>query len=273
MSSETWVDLRFHKDEGGSWLLTEAASLAGTGVQEYTMHPVRASGDTLYYAYAEDPQFLNCQMTADGDELYMRVNLRGQEHTRFLLSRVTGAEAVALQTELEANRTRSGAGDWDEIRSGAEEEDPVELRNARIRVKSEPDNPQVHLALVGALSEAMGQATGMTMATYAQEMYTALQTAVELDPSLPDAHYGLAQYYLNAPPIAGGSLESAEVEARKLRDLGSPLGEVVAAQVDLHQGDTGAARERLRAVLDEYPDLTAARKLYVEIAGESGTPQ
>jgi hypothetical protein len=273
MSSETWVDLRFHKDEGGAWLLTESASLAGTGEQKYTMHPVRATGDTLYYAYAEDPEFLSCVMAADGDALYMRVNLRGQEHTRFLLSRLTGTEASALREELEANRTRSGEGDWDEIRGAAEGEDPVELRNARIRVKSDPENPQVHLALVGALRQAMEKATGMTMASYAQEMYTALQTAVELDPTLPDAHYGLAQYYLNAPPIAGGSLESAGVEAEKLRELGSPLGEVVAAQVEVRQGEQEKAEERLRALLDEHPELPAARRLYIEIAGRSGVLQ
>jgi hypothetical protein len=113
----------------------------------------------------------------------------------------------------------------------------------------------------------------MQMAAYAQEMYSALQTAVELDPTLPDAHYGLAQYYLNAPPVAGGSLESAEAEARTLDELGSPLGEVIAAQVDARRGDHAAAVDRLRSVMEAHPDLQVAQQLYIEIAGRSGTPQ
>jgi hypothetical protein len=145
LSKQTWVDLRFHRDESGTWLLTEAASLAGTGEQKYTMHPVRVSGDTLYYAYAEDPQFLNCVMTAGDDELFMLVHLRGEEHVRFLLSQVTGEDAVALRQELEAGRTRSGEDDWKFLKEAADGEDPVEVRDARIRVKSEPENPHAYL--------------------------------------------------------------------------------------------------------------------------------
>jgi hypothetical protein len=273
LSSQTWVDLHFHRDEAGTWLLTESASLAGTGRQEYTLHPVRTAGDTLFYAYAEDPKFLDCLVTANDEELYMLVNLRGEEHVRFLLSKVTGEEALAVRQDLEAGRSQPGENDWQLLTDSAEGDDPVEVRNARLRVKSEPNNPHAHLALVGALGEVIDQAPGMKMAAYAQEMLAALHTTVEIDPALPDAHFGLAQYYLNAPPIAGGSLESAQGEAEVLAKLGSPLGEVVFAQLSLQRGDRASALERLGGVVDEYPDLEIARRLYIEVAGQSKSVQ
>jgi hypothetical protein len=84
---------------------------------------------------------------------------------------------------------------------------------------------------------------------------------------LPGARFGLAQYYLNAPPIAGGSLEKAAAQGEALRELESPLGEVVLADVDARGGDTEAAVARLKAVLVDHPDLEPARRLFIQLSG------
>ena len=268
LSKETWVDLRFHKDELGNWVLTESASLAGLGVQKYTMHPVTVSGDTTYWAYLKDPDYLNCRTAASDEVLFMVVNLHGKEHVRFLLTKMQGREADAVRLAMKEASETPGADDIGRLETAGRGEDSIEIQNARLKVKTEPENPQAHLALVEALSVEIESVSPEKMGAYAQEMLASLHKAVELDPELPDAHFSLAQYYLNAPSFAGGSIEKASAEAALLTELSSPLGEVVQAQVEAKQGEREAAVERLRSVLEEYPDLKIARGLYIRLAGE-----
>ena len=91
--------------------------------------------------------------------------------------------------------------------------------------------------------------------------------AAELEPGSAEAHFGLAQYYLNAPPIAGGSLEDAAQEAVVLGQLKSPLGEIVLAQIDAKQGNTEPALQRIAKVVDKYPDLEIAREIHASLSG------
>ena len=54
---------------------------------------------------------------------------------------------------------------------------------------------------------------------YAGEMYKSLKKSIELDPQLTEAYHWLVGYYLNAPPIAGGSVALAEETARQLAEF------------------------------------------------------
>lgn len=56
--------------------------------------------------------------------------------------------------------------------------------------------------------------------------------AVQLDPDNFEAHFGLAQYYLNAPEFAGGSLVLAEKHAKEAARLIPSMGEPLLAQIE-----------------------------------------
>jgi tetratricopeptide (TPR) repeat protein len=267
MSRKTWVDLRFRKLDGG-WVMEESASLANMGVQEYTLHPVRAAGDTLEWAYRENPWFLSVRTALDVDELYMLVLLRDEVHVEFRLPRVTGDMAATVRAELEESRQRSGEEDIAQLKAagasggGGPADDPAEVRNARVRVKAARDDASAHLQLARALAEIIESAPPGKVPGYAFEMLGAFQKAAELEPTSVEAHFGLAQYYLNAPPIAGGSLEEASQEAAVLVELESALGDIVLAQIEAKQGNTESALARIQRVVDENPDLEIAQQLY-----------
>lgn len=271
MSHETWVDLRLRKDTNDLWVLDESASLAGLGVQEYTLHPVSVAGDTLEWAHLKSPWYLTVRTAVSADELYMLVLLRGKEHVQFRLQRVEGDEALAVRAEMDAARQRTGQDDVALLKhAGASGEtggadDPVEIRNARARVKAEPGDASAHLQLAEALAEIIETAPPAKVPGYAMEMLGGFRKAVELEPTSTEAHFGLAQYYLNAPPIAGGSLDEAAREAAVLGELESPLGEVVLAQIEAKRGQTEPALTRIRRVVDQNPDLEIARQVHASL--------
>lgn len=272
LSAATWVDLRF-RPEGETWVLDEEAQLAGEFRQGYPLHPLRAANDTIYFAYLPDPHYLTCGLYAGEETLEMRVWVRGEDHVRFRLERLHGEEALAQRRDLEENRTRPGENDLVTLQGAGASSDPIEVANARAATKLQPREATVHMRFGNVLAGAMQEATQTQRIRYAGEMLAAFRTAVELDPDLVDAHYGLSQYYLNAPPIAGGSVEAARAEADELERLASPMAEVVRAQIEAKGGDRAAAAARLQALLESHPDLTQARRLYIQYADQSEVSQ
>lgn len=267
MSQKTWVDLRLRKADGG-WVMEESASLAGLGVQEYALHPVRAAGDTLEWAYLENPGFLTVRSAVSTEQLYMLVLLRGERHVEFRLPRVEGDTAAAIRAELEAGRHKSGEDDLALLEAagasggGGPADDPIDVRNARVRVSAARDDAAAHLSLAAALAENIESAPQARVPVYAVEMMTSYQTAARLAPESVEAHFGLAQYYLNAPPIAGGSLEEAAKKAATLGELQSPLGEVVLAQIDIKRGRMESALLRIQQVVEQNPGLEIAQHMH-----------
>lgn len=232
LSVDTWVDLRIHRDDAGEWAMSESASLAGLGQQSYTLHPTAANGDTLTWVYRERPDFLSCRTAVVGDELFMLVHLRGEEHVRFHLRRVSGQAETDMRAGREAARSRPAGDDFALLRSSAASaRDSAAIRAARERVLASPEDPRALLALADALRAALDGAPLPQKAAYAQEMLATLRKAVAVAPALAGAHHALAEYYLHAPPIAGGSLELAEREAEALAALESPLADVVRAEI------------------------------------------
>lgn len=264
LSQGTYIQLHLAKSDKGIWLLHDTASLSGLGEMSHTMHPVRVASDTLYFAYLEDPQYLSCELTANATTLHMLVRVRGEEHVRFLLTRQEGEAAAAVRNAMEAARTRAADGDIATLERAGASSDPIEIANARQHTRIQPQDARAHLELANAIAEAIESASPDKMIPYATEMLGSYRRAVELDPKLPDARFGLAQYYLNAPPIAGGSIELAGAEAEALARLDSPFAEIVRAQVEKQQGNAKAAAERLGRLLQKHPDLALARRLYLQ---------
>ena len=212
------------------------------GAQGYSLVPAEGENGTHRWIYEERPDLLAIDLGLEDETMIMEVMLRGKEHVRFELDRVPEAELEALREALLA-AAQTPPGDGNSIRDvverfpteGSKEassaDDPiVEARHA---VAESPADANAHLALAKALGGAINS-DPMNGPIYAGEMYRSLKKSIELDPHLAEAYHWLVGYFLNAPPIAGGSVALAEETARRLAEFApesaAPLLEEIAAR-------------------------------------------
>ena len=241
LNSETWIELRFARDEGGRWILHEAAAMEGLGLQQYSLAPTgELTGEGLHrWVWEQDPGYLAIDLGVAGERMLMDVTLRGKPHIAFRLDRLPREAWPELkQAMLEQGRLtpEEGTSILEVVSSPpatlghADEstEDPIEA--ARRAVAAAPASAEAHLALAMRLRDAIN-ANPADGPRYAFEMLSALEKAVELDPALPAAYHGLVGYYLNAPPIAGGSVEKAEETARRLAEIDPEAGNALLARI------------------------------------------
>ena len=70
---------------------------------------------------------------------------------------------------------------------------------------------------------------------------------------------GLSRYYLNAPPIAGGSTDMAETYAKEVLALVPFLGNTEMGLVEEKRGNNDKAADYFRASLADNPDYGEAK--------------
>lgn len=91
----------------------------------------------------------------------------------------------------------------------------------------------------------------------------AYERALELDATLIDAHIGLAQYYIRAPSIMGGSLRKARERADALLSIpgGLSYAHLIYGQVAAYKRDRAEARRHFKLAIaackDEHTRLVA----------------
>ncbi len=98
-----------------------------------------------------------------------------------------------------------------------------------------------------------GQASFLKQMRLAKKSKSSFERAVELDGSNLDARSGLLTYYLQAPGIAGGSVEKAEAQAIEIGNQDSARGHFAMARVLAHRGDHDGAEREYRKALEEAP--------------------
>jgi len=98
-------------------------------------------------------------------------------------------------------------------------------------VAAEPSNAAARLTLARALGAAI-DADPANGPRYAFEMLDSLTTAIALDPHLSEAYHWLVGYYLNAPPIAGGSIDKASEVAGRLAEFDAAGAQTLIAQIE-----------------------------------------
>ncbi len=91
---------------------------------------------------------------------------------------------------------------------------------------------------------------------YAYDARSSLANAIELQPSHVNARIKLANYYMNAPLIAGGSMSKAEQQAREVIKYDSNLGNQLLASI---------------YIKDE--EFDQAEKVYLNMLKQSNPPQ
>lgn len=115
---------------------------------------------------------------------------------------------------------------------------PPSIHAARTAVEADPTSAPARLALGKAIGEVL-RADPMQGVRFAAEMLDSLKQAIELDPMLVEAYHWLAGYYLNAPPIAGGSVDLAEQTVSKLAEIDPASAQGWLEQIEARRGASG----------------------------------
>jgi tetratricopeptide (TPR) repeat protein len=159
--------------------------------------------------------------------------------------RVDEAESLfrtALKRSDEEHRAEHGLAEIALMR-----DDPDEgIDHARRALRGNDESSEYHLTL--AVAYAMkAMRGGLSAVFYVGKFKMECEEAVELDPGNVDAHFGLVQYYLNAPGLFGGGEDKARRTAAKIDSLDPYMGRLARAQVAHHDDDMEEAERCFRA--------------------------
>jgi tetratricopeptide (TPR) repeat protein len=102
---------------------------------------------------------------------------------------------------------------------------------------------------VGMLSQAM----------MAPKLRDAFERAVALDPELHDARTSLVEYYLQAPAVAGGSLDKAKAQTQELLKRDPPRGHYAAGRVATFEKKPAEAATAFAAAYRGRPENNVYR--------------
>ena len=156
------------------------------------------------------------------EKLHLAVQLRGESHVQFDLARLPEEALPELRESMAAAAIRSP--ERDSIHDHSNDRNvPAAILEARATVAGSPDSGSAHLQLAQALGAEIQRDPMSAGALYAGEMLNSLKKALELDPQLVEAYHWLAGYYMNAPPIAGGSLDKAAATAQEAGGIRSRM--------------------------------------------------
>ena len=138
-------------------------------------------------------------------------------------------------------------------------------------VAADPENAELLTDYAGSLTVRIGEVNFMAQGMVAGKMLKAYQRSVEIDPTHVSGRIGLSRYYLNAPPIAGGSADKAEKYAREVLALVPFLGNTEMGLVEEKRGNNDKAAEYFQASLDENPDYGEAKAGLERVTKAAGT--
>jgi tetratricopeptide (TPR) repeat protein len=126
-------------------------------------------------------------------------------------------------------------------------------------VKLAPNSPAARENLANTCGEMAGQAGGLKQISLGLRFKREAQKALELDPALVDARFGLMQFYLQAPGMAGGDKKRARQMADELVKLDPVQGWIAEARVAAADKDTAGMEEAYRKAVAADPASYAAR--------------
>ena len=80
------------------------------------------------------------------------------------------------------------------------------------------------------------------------------EKAIEIDPSSFEAREARTEYLMNAPGIAGGSMDKARAEANVAKRASPVRGALLVGRVEEKAGNAGVAEAEYRALTKSFPD-------------------
>jgi Flp pilus assembly protein TadD len=120
--------------------------------------------------------------------------------------------------------------------------------------KLDPQKPDYQSRLGSVISMRMGEVNFMQQGSLAGRMLNAFKRSIELNPNHVPGYIGLARYYENAPPIAGGSLEKAASYAEEARKRDAFSGTLELGFIAERQGQAEAALKLFDEALRLRPE-------------------
>src|SRR6185295_12044412 len=86
------------------------------------------------------------------------------------------------------------------------------------------------------------------------------EKAVQIDPSNFEAHEGLTEYLMQAPGIAGGSIEKARAQANAAKRVSPIRGALLVGRVEEKAGNVNGAEAEYKALITSFPDSGGPRE-------------
>lgn len=96
-----------------------------------------------------------------------------------------------------------------------------------------------------------------SVAGHARDMF---DKAVAVDPSSFEAHEARTEYLMNAPGIAGGSIDKARAEANVAKRVSPLRGALLVGRVEEKAGNVAAAEAEYRGLVSAFPDSGGGRE-------------
>lgn len=126
-------------------------------------------------------------------------------------------------------------------------------------VKLEPERAELHHLLGQAYGSNINNVGTLSKLSYAGKIRRAFETAVELNPDYIDARTGVMQYYLQAPGMAGGSVDKAREQAAAIARLHPGRGHLARGMLLNHEGKKDEAIKAYRKAVEVAPEYAPAR--------------
>lgn len=111
-----------------------------------------------------------------------------------------------------------------------------------------PADPEIHFQQAQVLVRRIDEVSVFSKLGVARRALAAFRRAAELDPEDPKYLSAVAEYYRQAPGIAGGDTDEAQNWAQRLKGVAPQHAELLLAQIALDQGERDGALSRLRAL-------------------------
>lgn len=121
-------------------------------------------------------------------------------------------------------------------------------------VKRDDKNALYHFWLGSAVGDEAQHASKLRQPFLARRVKAEFERAVQLDPTMLDARFGLVDFYTMAPGFMGGSMEKAKEQAAEIVKLNPMRGHLAGARIAEREKDLAAAEREFQAAVTAAPD-------------------
>lgn len=121
-----------------------------------------------------------------------------------------------------------------------------------LAVELEDNNSEYHFWLGNAYGQDARESNVFSQAFLAPKIKSAFKRAVELDAKNIRARVGLSQYYLQAPGLMGGDVDSAIVHGKILLNIDEANGRIILASAYIEKEQIDLAQEQYRLLLNKF---------------------
>jgi tetratricopeptide (TPR) repeat protein len=111
---------------------------------------------------------------------------------------------------------------------------------AKKALELDPKSSRAQLVLGQVYAVQINDVSIFSRLSHAGKIREAFQSAVDADPSSADAHQALAEYYLEAPGIAGGGVDKARAQVAELTRVDKFRGLIARALIAAHEKEDPA---------------------------------